>query len=95
MQDANASRLGLVHEGQAKNAWRRWRGQASHPLVDFERKAICRDVMQQQIEDHLDRCAEVAASVELQGAFIQKCDYLYQNTAQIGTTRIPEAPKPH
>lgn len=80
-------RCGLVHEGQTKNAWRIWRGQASHPLVDFERKAIYRDVMQRQIEAYLDRyCAELAGVPELQGAFIRKFDYLYQNTALVGTT---------
>lgn len=75
-------RCGLVHEGQTKNAWRIWRGQRSDPLVDFEKKAIYRDVMQQQIETYLDRyCRELTLTVELQDAFIRKFDYLYQNTA--------------
>jgi hypothetical protein len=78
-------RCGLVHEGQTKNAWRIWRGQASHPLVDFERKAVYRDVMQRQIEAYLDRyCEELSSVHELQGAFIRKFDYLYQNTAIVG-----------
>lgn len=75
-------RCGLVHEGQTKNTWRIWRGQASDPLVDFDRKAIHRDVMQRQIEAYLDRyCAELAATAQLQDAFIRKFDYLFQNTA--------------
>lgn len=75
-------RCGLVHEGQTKNAWRIWRGRASDPLVDFEKKAIYRDVMQRQIETYLDRyCHELASTVELQDAFIRKFDYLYQNNA--------------
>lgn len=81
-------RCGLVHEGQTKNAWRIWRGQASDPLVDFEKKAIYRDVMQQQIETYLDRyCHELASTVELQDAFIRKFDYLYQNTVLLAATR--------
>lgn len=77
-------RCGLVHEGQTKNGWRIWRGQASHPLVDFERRAIYRDVMQRQIETYLDRyCRELPHSTELQEAFVRKFDYLYANTASL------------
>ncbi|OJX47832.1 MAG: hypothetical protein BGO81_00245 [Devosia sp. 66-22] len=75
-------RCGLVHEGQTKNAWRIGRGQATDPLIDFERKAIYRDVMQQQIEAYLDRyCHQLASTVALQEAFVRKFDYLYQNNA--------------
>ena len=77
-------RCGLVHEGQTKKSWRIWRGQPSDPLIDFERKAIYRDVMQQQIEIYLDQyCLELTTSGELQQAFVRKFDYLYQNTAQV------------
>lgn len=75
-------RCGLVHEGQTKNSWRIWRGQPSDPLIDFEKKAVYRDVMQRQIESYLDRyCRELTSSGELQQAFIRKFDYLYSNTA--------------
>lgn len=81
-------RCGLVHEGQTKNAWRIWRGGASDPLVDFEKKAIYRDVMQQQIETYLDRyCRELASTVGLQDAFIRKFDHLYPNKALPAATR--------
>lgn len=80
-------RCGLVHEGQTKNAWRIWRGRASHPLVDFERKAVYRDVMQRQIEAYLDRyCAELTTTADLQSAFVRKFDYLYLNTTLVGAT---------
>lgn len=79
-------RCGLLHEGQTKNAWRIWRGHASHPLIDFDKKAIYRDVMQRQIEAYLDRyCLELTRSAELQQAFIRKFDYLYANTATAHT----------
>ncbi len=75
-------RCGLVHEGQTKNSWRIWRGKPSDPLIDFDRKAIHRDVMQRCIEAYLDRyCGELALSADLQQAFIRKFDHLYQNTA--------------
>jgi hypothetical protein len=75
-------RCGLVHEGQTKNSWRIWRGKPSDPLIDFDRKAIHRDVMQRHIEAYLDRyCRELTLSVDLQQAFIRKFDHLYQNTA--------------
>jgi hypothetical protein len=75
-------RCGLVHEGQTKNSWRIWRGKPSDPLIDFDRKAIHRDVMQRDIEAYLDRyCHELTLSVDLQQAFIRKFDHLYQNTA--------------
>jgi hypothetical protein len=75
-------RCGLVHEGQTKNSWRIWRGQPSDPLIDFEKKAVYRDVMQRQIESYLDRyCLELTSSSELQAAFIRKFDYLHSNTA--------------
>ncbi len=75
-------RCGLVHEGQTKNTWRIWRGQLSEPLIDFEKKAVYRDVMQRQIEVYLNRyCDELGSSQDLQGAFIRKFDHLYENTA--------------
>ncbi len=75
-------RCGLVHEGQTKNSWRIWRGQMSDPLIDFDKKAIYRDVMQRQIEAYLDSyCGELASTNELQAAFIRKFDHLHQNTA--------------
>lgn len=75
-------RCGLVHEGQTKNSWRIWRGKPSDPLIDFDRKAIHRDVMQWHIEAYLDRyCGELTLSVDLQQAFIRKFDHLYRNTA--------------
>lgn len=81
-------RCGLVHEGQTKNSWRIWRGKPSDPLIDFERKAIHRDVMQRHIETYLDRyCGELATSDELQQAFIRKFDHLHQNTAAVATAR--------
>jgi hypothetical protein len=74
-------RCGLVHEGQTKNGWRIWRGTASSPLVDFEKKAIYRDVMQREIETYLQRyCIELQGSAELQQAFVRKFDHLYANT---------------